>query len=106
MKRRLALLVTRFAGFQPRSAAVGGCWHGVCPLGGAKNASVPSSTGCCRSDREGDVDLFDFAALLDCVTGPGEGALPDCATFDLDGDNNVDLVDCGVLQLAFTGGAG
>ncbi|MCH8252176.1 MAG: WD40 repeat domain-containing protein [Planctomycetes bacterium] len=54
-------------------------------------------------DGDGDVDLDDFSALLDCVTGPGAGVPPDCATFDFDADGDVDLFDHGAFQLAYTG---
>ena len=66
---------------------------------------IPPPAVAGESDGDGDVDLFDFAAFLHCVTGPGGRAPPDCATFDLDGGNDIDLRDFGVLQLAFMGGA-
>ncbi len=54
-------------------------------------------------DGDGDVDIFDFSAFLDCVTGPGGGVPPGCATFDFDADDDVDFVDNGQLLLVFTG---
>lgn len=54
-------------------------------------------------DGDGDVDLFDFAAFLDCVTGPGDAGFPqECATFDFDEDGDLDRADGGALQIAFT----
>ena len=52
----------------------------------------------------GGVNLFDFDAFGACVTGPGAG-LPEsgCACFDFDSDGDVDLIDWGGLQLAYTG---
>ncbi len=56
------------------------------------------------SDHDGDVDLIDFGAYLDCVTGPAAGGVPqECTTFDFDSDNDVDKTDFAALQLAFTG---
>ncbi len=50
-------------------------------------------------DADGDVDLFDFSAFLDCVSGPGGGVSPPgCAVFDFDEDDDVDLGDAGLLQ--------
>ncbi len=55
-------------------------------------------------DGDGDVDLLDFAAYVECVTGPGVGEVPPgCEVFDFDGDKDVDFADGGELQLAFTG---
>ena len=57
------------------------------------------------SDGDGDVDLFDVDAYLLCVTGIDGGPTePECNTFDLDGDNDVDFHDFARLQAAFTGG--
>lgn len=56
---------------------------------------------------DGDLDLFDFAGFLACVTGPGAGGLPpECEVFDFDEDDHVDLVDFRVLQFEFTGNCG
>ena len=55
------------------------------------------------ADGDGDVDLFDFAGFVDCVTGPSaEGVPPGCETFDFDGDNDIDFADLGTFQLAYT----
>ena len=56
------------------------------------------------SDHDGDIDLIDFAAFHDCVTGPGVVEVPPgCVMFDFDSDQDVDFTDYGELQLAFTG---
>ncbi len=55
-------------------------------------------------DCDRDVDVFDFAAYLDCVTGAADGELPPgCEAFDFNGDNDVDFHDLGGFQRAFTG---
>jgi hypothetical protein len=55
-------------------------------------------------DGDGDVDLIDYAAYLDCETGPEISDVTiECQPFDFDGDNDVDLKDLGELQLSFTG---
>lgn len=54
------------------------------------------------SDGDGDVDLFDLAAFLDCVSGPIDLG-PECGWADLDSDNDVDFHDFQLFQLAFTG---
>ncbi len=45
--------------------------------------------------------MVDFSQYVDFVTGPD--ATADCPTYDADGDGDVDLVDVGAFQLAFTG---
>jgi hypothetical protein len=51
---------------------------------------------------DGAVDLFDFEALLGCLTGP-DGGPPseECLPADLDGDDDVDFHDVGAFQIAF-----
>jgi hypothetical protein len=40
------------------------------------------------------VDLFDFSAWADCITGPDvEPVESDCFSFDFDADFDVDLAD-------------
>lgn len=56
------------------------------------------------ADADGDVDLFDFAAWLDCVTGPQGGPVGmACEVFDFDADLDVDNADLKQFLLAFTG---
>lgn len=60
-------------------------------------------------DRDGNVDLNDFAVLVQCLSGPG--AMPDPAlpatvqscleTFDFDTDSDVDLEDMGAFEQVF-----
>jgi len=54
-------------------------------------------------DCDGQVDLTDYAAYFDCLTGPTGALPPGCAPFDFDGDGSVDLADLAGLQRAFTG---
>ena len=54
-------------------------------------------------DEDGDVDLVDFQAFIDCYTGPATPADPSCAIFDENEDLRVDLHDFGGFQVAFTG---
>ena len=59
--------------------------------------------GDCNCDSA--VNLFDFGAFTDCLTGPGGGLIePGCICFDLDRDEDVDLDDFLAFQFAFTGG--
>jgi hypothetical protein len=54
-------------------------------------------------DRDGDVDLADFASMPDCLTGPeNEPATGDCDSFDYDTDADVDLADFAEFQQALT----
>lgn len=54
-------------------------------------------------DGDGDVDEFDYAAFLSCVTGPGGPMAPGCETHDGDNDLDVDFGDYSLFQLAYTG---
>lgn len=55
-------------------------------------------------DRDGDVDLEDWALLWPCLTGPGGGILPGCDEADLDDDGDADLEDFSLYEMNFTGG--
>jgi len=56
-----------------------------------------------KGDYNGDslVNLTDYAALGDCMTGPGGGVLPGCGIFDFLDDGDVDLPDYAAFQEAF-----
>lgn len=55
-------------------------------------------------DRDGDVDLDDYAGFVECLSGPGVDDLPSaCHVHDFDGDEDVDLEDVAAFQGAFTG---
>lgn len=45
------------------------------------------------ADADGDTDFDDWLLMEGCWTGPGGGAEPGCAVFDLDADGDVDLAD-------------
>ncbi len=65
--------------------------------GGFWFALVPDD---CNSD--GGVNLYDFADLESCSTGPQhEPHDPSCLCFDQDGDGDVDLHDFAAFQAAF-----
>ncbi len=53
-------------------------------------------------DVDDDIDLLDFAAMADCMMGPGVAVEPYCTLFDFDGDTDVDALDFGGFQAAFT----
>ena len=67
----------------------------------------------CDFGGDGDVDLHDWRAFVDCLAGPGVGPGPvvercseAClAAFDLDFDGDVDLLDAAGFQELYTGGA-
>ncbi|MCK4658588.1 MAG: carboxypeptidase regulatory-like domain-containing protein [Phycisphaerae bacterium] len=60
-------------------------------------------------DDDGDVDLFDYAVFLGCISGPWEApgfVMPsqDCLdVFDFNADADVDLGDFAAFQESFTG---
>jgi len=56
------------------------------------------------AEFDGDVDLVDYTAFADCMTGPGRvDRLCDCRFLDIDHDGDVDLGDFALFQNAFTG---
>jgi hypothetical protein len=65
-------------------------------------------------DRDGDVDLDDYAALADCMEGPNVPPDPpsplmggSClGAFDDDRDGDIDLSDFSAFTLVFTGWEG
>lgn len=51
---------------------------------------------------DGLIDLGDFVAWADCMTGPSGGPIEaDCQAFDYDGDMDVDMNDFAVFQFMF-----
>ncbi len=56
------------------------------------------------SDGDGDVDLLDFRAFLECETGPAGIAAAECQLFDFDEDDDIDRHDFAAFQHFFTGG--
>jgi hypothetical protein len=74
--------------------------------GGAFNMTggfwFPLVPGDCNSD--GAVDLLDYADLASCLAGPAAGlSNPGCGCFDLDRDDDVDLLDFANFQVLFAG---
>ncbi|MBN1510411.1 MAG: hypothetical protein JXB13_00210, partial [Phycisphaerae bacterium] len=54
-------------------------------------------------DGDGLIDLADFAAMPECLTGPDAGpVLAGCEAFDFDADTDVDVADFAVFQEAMT----
>ena len=60
-------------------------------------------------NRDGQVDLDDHAAAIECLTGPQASVAPPACSLeasesaDLNGDGDVDLQDLAAMQVAFTG---
>ncbi len=58
-------------------------------------------------NEDGAVDLEDWEAFADCMSGPNLDYPPDpllnCPVFDANRDGDVDLADFAAFQLAFTG---
>ena len=52
-------------------------------------------------DDDGDIDLVDFQALVDCMDGPEVPISPTCTVFDENEDTYVDLHDFRGVQLVF-----
>ena len=53
-----------------------------------------------------DVDLDDYAAWLDCMTGPDGGSSDDgCEAFDFDANGDVDVRDFAGMQVVLGDGA-
>jgi len=53
-------------------------------------------------DNSGQVTLADVAGAMSCLQGPEVTVSPDCACFDLDASDKVDLRDMALLQLVFS----
>ncbi len=49
------------------------------------------------------LDQIDFNQFQSCIAGPESSIGPGCAVFDFNGDGDVDLLDIGEFQIAFTG---
>ncbi len=54
-------------------------------------------------DRDGDVDLDDFAVFQLCFAGPNRAFRSECDVVDFDRDGDVDLSDFAVFQACFGG---
>ena len=53
--------------------------------------------------EDGAVDLDDNIEIVDCLTEPNGTAAPECAVFDSDRDDDLDMEDAAAFQPAFTG---
>lgn len=67
-----------------------------------------TDTGAPKFDTDGDcdVDLVDYKRFRNCIVvgGPGSNASNFCENlFDIDADDNIDLMDIGSLQRSYTG---
>lgn len=70
------------------------------PAMGASSACAQCAHG--DLDGNGNVDLTDYAAFVECATGTfGGPSLPRCGPVDFDGDGDVDILDFGVFQRLF-----
>ncbi len=57
------------------------------------------------AEFDGDIDLIDYRAFAECMTGPGRvDGLCDCRFLDVDHDGDVDLGDFARFQNGFGGG--
>lgn len=54
-------------------------------------------------DCDNEVDLFDYALFVACLTGPQAAMLPGCDHADLELDGDVDLRDLGLFVRSFAG---
>ena len=55
------------------------------------------------ADGDGDIDLADLLAIVECLSTAGSAIGDGCAVFDFDQDRDVDLGDLIAFQAAFTG---
>ena len=53
-------------------------------------------------DNDGDIDLEDYAVLIDCMAGPALGFTEGCSPSDLNGDAHIDLEDLRILETRHT----
>ena len=52
-------------------------------------------------DGDGDADEQDFFAFDDCMGGPGGGVSAGCECVDVNGDDEIDLIDMAAFQIVF-----
>jgi len=66
---------------------------------GCRSPTVPADF-----DKDGDVDVNDYAYFQACFNGPGRPPAPNCgADADFDDDGDVDVNDFAVFQACFNG---
>ncbi len=81
----------------------------ACDLCPATPPGAPVAVNGCSAprpdiDRDGDVDLDDFALLQMCFSGPGVTQdLPACLPARIDGDADVDSTDVAILRACLSG---
>jgi hypothetical protein len=63
--------------------------------------STPTVPG--DGNLDWSLDTDDFVKLGACLSGPDFDCLPDCLTYDFDGDGHTDLHDLASFQTAFSG---
>jgi uncharacterized lipoprotein YddW (UPF0748 family) len=84
-----------------RCAVTGGCGS-IMSSDAALTVAAPFAKA--DLDRDGDVDLTDFALFQSCFNGPNRPSAAGCpANSDFDGDEDVDLTDFAIFQACFNG---
>lgn len=87
----------------PTAMKVGHTWQQGNPASATYPATAAMTVVAGFGDSNGDtlvndLDTPDFAA---CVTGPNGGILPDCDVFNVDFDNDVDMIDAQAFTQVF-----
>ena len=97
----------------PRPASCSGTFVPVCGCDGITytnachaamaGVNVAYNGACVEGDvnRDGYVDLVDYAMFSACMNGPGGGVPAGCDDADLDHDDDIDLGDFQIFQIAF-----
>jgi hypothetical protein len=76
---------------------------GVVDMGYHRPISGLPAPGTGDSDRDGDVDLRDVAAMQSCFAGPDQPVPTLCRPYEYDGDSDIDELDYPLFRLDLTG---